>query len=473
MESTEGVHPLGEGKLGFETHAGQVFLEPSADAMTPFGGFVPLAAFVKKVGVLERLAESFPVERTSPNASRPYDVLVSFALATWCDGSRFAHINRLREDPVLAELFGVQRVVSDDTVRRLFRSLDTGQSGEWIAEATQGLWRALPERFILDWDSTVQTRYGHQEGAQVGYNPHKRGRRSHHPLLAVVAGTRLCPYYRWRDGKVGTAAQWIEAMEEAQRWMGTTPWLNRGDIGFCSEELIRWHEAPNRPNYLFKLRLTQKVKATLAALDEADWQGCPTPGILQTAEVQLQLHGWSAPRRVVFGRRLLGHTGGADDSEFWAYAKYDYEAYVTDLPPATAESWQIIELYRQRADCENVFDELKNQWGFSGFCSQSRAVHETAMRLLLVTYNLWNLFLRLLEPSRHIEAKHGRRWFLFIGAKLVRTARQRTLRIGVSETWWNALKQGYERVHAWLDLTAPQLHQIPPDTLHKELNCGN
>ena len=61
---------------------------------------------------------------------------------------------------------------------------------------------------------------------------------------------------------------------------------------------------------------------------------------------------------------------------------------------------------------ENVFDELKNHWGFKGFCGKDRIVTEMAARLLTLTYNYWNLFLRLMEPSRHVEAFQGRRWFL-------------------------------------------------------------
>src|SRR3989338_4312111 len=40
---------------------------------------------------------------------------------------------------------------------------------------------------VIDLDSTVCTLYGNQEGAMKGYNPHKRGRKSYHPLLAVAA----------------------------------------------------------------------------------------------------------------------------------------------------------------------------------------------------------------------------------------------------------------------------------------------
>jgi hypothetical protein len=313
----------------------------------------------------------------------------------------------------------------------------------------------------LDWDSTVQTRYGHQEGAAAGYNPHKRGRKSHHPLLAVIAGTRLCPYYRWRPGNTGSSSEWLEAMEEASRWIGRLPWLNRGDVGFCSEQTMAWHEqVPNRPKYLFKLRLTKNLKRAIARLSEDDWEGCPSTGLLQTAELDLKLSGWSRSRRVVVGRRLLGHTGGENDGEFWSYAKYEYEAYVTNLAQDYAQSWQLVELYRGRGDCENVFDELKNQWGFNGFCSRYKEVTETAARLLLVAYNAWNLLLRLMEPDRHVEARHGRRWFLFISARLVKSSRQRTWKMAVSGHWRADLMQGYQRVLAWLNLTAPQLENI-------------
>ena len=137
METSNLVHPLGEDKMSFQTAAGQVYPEAIDEAMTPFGGFVPLAAFFKKLGVFDSLASSCPVQRSSPNASRIHDVLVSFILACLCDGSRFNRINRLREDPTLCELFGLKKSVSDDTVRRLFGQISSEQSGGWIAQAAR------------------------------------------------------------------------------------------------------------------------------------------------------------------------------------------------------------------------------------------------------------------------------------------------------------------------------------------------
>ena len=111
--------------------------------------------FFEKLGLLDSIAARCPAVRTSPNASAVRDVLTSFILSCLCDGSRFNHINRLREDPTLCELFGLKKIVGDDAVRRLFRQIGTG--GDWIASASRLLWQAAPERFILDWDSTLQT----------------------------------------------------------------------------------------------------------------------------------------------------------------------------------------------------------------------------------------------------------------------------------------------------------------------------
>ena len=57
----------------------------------------------------------------------------------------------------------------------------------------------------LDLDSTVMTRYGTQEGAMRGYNPAKRGRASHHPLMAFVADLRMIANCWLRSGNSSSA----------------------------------------------------------------------------------------------------------------------------------------------------------------------------------------------------------------------------------------------------------------------------
>jgi len=462
-ESKE-IHLQGEDLFVFPTGGGKVRLSSSNDALTPYGGIVPWSAFIARTEIVETLAKEVPIKRRSPNAAPVYDILQSFMLTALCDGRRFRHVARLREDPTVNELLGMRNVVSDDTMRRFFATIEAKVAADWIAKASQPIWKALPETLILDWDSTVQTKYGHQEGAEVGYNPQKRGRKSFHPLLAVAAGTRMCPYYRFRSGNTVTSTQWEEAMEECNQWLGEAKvWLNRGDMGLGYEKIIAWHEEKKeRPHYLFKLRMTANLRKVLSSIE--DWHGPAQRGVLQVGEAMVCLPTWSHPRRVIFGRRLLGILPKEKHGTFWDETQHEFEAYVTDLSPQEANAWQIVELYRNRADAENVFDELKNQWGFNGFSSRQRRVSELAARLLLLTYNLWNLFLRLMSPERHIEAAHGRRWFLLIAGRLVQSGRQKFLQISATGQWWQQLKQGYKRLCLWLDLTAPQLKK-PPHSL--------
>jgi hypothetical protein len=371
----------------------------------------------------------------------------------------------MREDPTNPELFGMEADDGDDTGRRFNQSDEPVLGAEWIARHAKPMWGALPETIVLDWDSTVQPKYGHQEGAEVGYNPGKPGRRSFHPLLAVVSRTRLCPVYRFRSGNTVSATQWEEAMADAERWLGERKVaLNRGDLGFGHDAIMAWHEAaPTRPKFLFKLKLTTLVRSALHRLKESDWQGPATLGASQIAEARIQLTGWKTSRRVIFARTLQGVVPAANRADFWDQHKHEFAVYVTNLPEEV-NGWQIQELYRQRADTENVFDELKNQWGFSGFCAKSRATTELAARLLLLVYNLWTLFVRFIVPQKHTEAKRGRRWFLLIAARLVQSGRQKEVQVSISGGWAQQLREGYLRLHEWIRTTAPQLKHIVPET---------
>jgi hypothetical protein len=91
----------------------------------------------------------------------------------------------------------------------------------------------------------------------------------------------------------------------------------------------------------------------------------------QGKETSLRLHGWSRHRRIILLRRKLAHGVAISDRSDPAQALlsfgeieadkelWEYAALVTSLKH---EILTLGQLYRDRADCENVFDERKNQW---------------------------------------------------------------------------------------------------------------
>ena len=114
------------------------------------------------------------------------------------------------------------------------------------------------------------------------------------------------------------------------------------------------------------------------------------------------------------------------------------------------------QLYRDRADGENIFDELKNQWGWGGFVTQDLARCRLAARMVALFYDWWNIFVRLAEPDWHREAITSRPLLLHAIAERVRHARQTTIQIASmharSVPAAEALRASPSSFVAWLKL---------------------
>ena len=118
----------------------------------------------------------------------------------------------------------------------------------------------------------------------------------------------------------------------------------------------------------------------------------------QGHEAQLRLQGWGRSRRVVMLRRRLPETlavtvSGEDGQGdlFWTGTKpgaeiWEFAVLVTSLE---LEICSLSQLYRDRGDSENPFDELKNQWGWAGFTTSDLTRCQIMARLIAVVYNWW------------------------------------------------------------------------------------
>ena len=110
-----------------------------------------------------------------------------------------------------------------------------------------------------------------------------------------------------------------------------------------------------------------------------------------------------------------------DGNEVWEYA-----VLVTSLD---SEILAIGQLYRDRADCENVFDELKNQWGWGGFTTRDLKRCSLMAGLVALFFNWWNLFVRLADPNHHREAITSRPLLLQAIGRQTRHAGRTTVTI--------------------------------------------
>jgi len=106
---------------------------------------------------------------------------------------------------------------------------------------------------------------------------------------------------------------------------------------------------------------------------------------------------------------------------------YEYAVLVTTAPLEDVLS--VAQLYRDRADAENIFDERNNQWGWSGFTTQDLARCQLMARINALVFNWWSLYTRLALPGKHTEATTSRPMLVHGLGRKTRHSQQTTLTV--------------------------------------------
>jgi len=189
--------------------------------------------------------------------------------------------------------------------------------------------------------------------------------------------------------------------------------------------------------YLFKIKKSKNVKVLINKHHcQGEWTKFKDGW--EAKEATLQLSRWPSSRRVVIvrevissknetlaleheqsGQMQLAFVDGPEDMKAYRYA-----VLVTNVED---EIISIVQHYRDRADCENNFDEIKNQWGWCGFTTQDLKSCRFTARIIALIYNWWTLFVRLANPDSHLEAVTSRPLLLSCVGRLIRSGRQKKM----------------------------------------------
>ena len=406
--------------LGLETANGRLKVRWDGNAQATVLGQMPFfIEFLTITGLFDQWVADCPLDYKSPNGSSRRDILGTWLLSILSGHWRYAHVSAIRADGVNPRLLGMSGVVAEDTLRRALKAVDETLGSEWlshhIGRTVLGL---LDAPWILDVDATIKPLYGKQQGAVLGYNPHKPGRPSHAYHSYQVCGLRLILGVDVLAGNESHAHYTLPGLVKLLDSLAAQkrPKLVRGDAGLGVEPMLCALEERGQ-SYLFKLRLTKNVKRYIEKLFwEQDWSELREGWEGRNGE--LKLNGWSRARRVIVLRRALrGEALLADESQGIlgfietdiAAKRYEYAVLVTDLKH---ELLTIAQLYRNRADAENTFDELKNQWGWGGFTTQDLARCRLSALAVALIYNWWSLFVRLGNPKARLEAITSRPFLL-------------------------------------------------------------
>jgi len=481
------IHPESEEKnfakrllseqVEVETYNGKLFIEwdPEA-AVTPLAQLPFFIQFLKVGCRFEPWVEDCPLVYESPNAPEKVDVLGSLFLSILSGHNRYAHMTALLSDGVNSKLLGMNKVVSDDSARRGLKKIPEAGGIDWLQTHLQSCYEPLLNSpWILDSDVTVKPLYGHQEGAEIGYNPHKPGRPSQTYHTYMMANLRLVLDVEVQAGNQNHSTYSAPGLLALLDRLPKSCWPTfvRGDCDWGSGPIMESLEEKGMP-YLFKLKKSGNVKKLVYKHHcLGKWKHFKVGW--EAKEDQLQLDGWSKARRVVIVRRrvekdntllLEKETSGQQSlaliEEPENLKLYEYAVLVTSLEH---DIISVVQHYRDRADCENVFDEIKNQWGWGGYTTRDLKSCRFMARIIALIYNWWSLFVRMANPDAngHQEAITSRPLLLTGVGRLTTSGRQKTMTITSHHGRSEKIRELFQQLDQFfndLKAIAPQLTSL-------------
>ena len=182
----------------------QFHVESRDNKLIGNAGLIHVGRFAKKLGLKNILERHLSI---SSGENAKYDVttcILMLVIGVIGGVRHLSHLLLLKADTVIRKLFGWESFPHPSTFGRLFklfRQVHCHELSEAENEVRRKVWSKKWFGLVtLDLDSSVQGVYGFQEGASKGYNPHKKGQRSYHPLFCFMVQTGECLYTWFRAG---------------------------------------------------------------------------------------------------------------------------------------------------------------------------------------------------------------------------------------------------------------------------------
>ncbi len=286
--------------------------------LTHFAGMALIHAFCQRLGLKRLLPQAL---RPAPRYRdcQPPEMLLALTYAI------IAGLDRVNATPIFQYNGAFQRIVGlprfpDQTALRRFLRRLTPRHIRQLARLHDQLRQALFAQpsprtsLVLDLDSVVLVIYGHAEGARVGYNPKKRGRRSYHPLLCFEAHRQEFRHGSLRPGNTVAATGAVPflrvCLAKIPPGLARSRIRARGDAGFFGKRVGEFLDG-ERVGYALVAKEQEPIKALAPGLPlpEAPQRlgggGVPVPA--RPLAVRLPLRGGPAAYPHGSGRGEAAH----------------------------------------------------------------------------------------------------------------------------------------------------------------------
>ena len=435
--------------------------------LTPYGGLLPVATMLEKLGFKRLVEETLSVHRI-PRAMTIYQFLLGMVLALYVGFSRLNHLRFVAQDPMLTGVLQVGQLPPQSTFWRFLASLHLHVAKQLLAlqrVLRQRVWEAANVRLdtvTLDTDTTVHTLYGQQMGGGKSYNPKNKGKKSYQPILTFLAETREYLGGELRNGDRPTGQQIARHLESV--FAALPPCVSkifaRADAGFYGWPAVEAYEK-GKASFIIVARKTRRL---LEELQKACWQPSPKTDADEPCEFGYQPEDWGRPYRCIALRYRRTRPTSKEHEQYQLFdsPQYRYRVFVTDMTNAID---LLVWFYNQRAGAENLIKEANNDAGLAAHPSRRWAMNCVHFQLAMLAYNLncWLLLFQRQEQAKVEQLQHmtlamARLRFLFLAAKIWRHSG----RVGVSYSDQYADRGLFQRLMNRLRKVAPRNGKFLP-----------
>ena len=362
------------------------------DQLTSDGGLLWLVEADEELGLSAALAAAIPEWRRGPVRHALPTLVRQRLLQIACGYPDQNDATTLRHDPLFKLGCGRlpasgQPLASQPTLSRLDNAVDAASCAA-LAEVLLATYLhqrgrgGVPERILLDLDSTADPTHGDQEGsAYHGYF----GQHMYHPLLIFDGATDQLISARLRPGNAHASWDAVEELERIttaiwQRWPAVTVEI-RADGGFAVPALYTSCETVGITYTIGLIPNARLEWAAISLLVAAQYRRDLThePKVRLVGEMLYQAGSWPHARRVVYKTEAMEQ---GTNTRFVVTNRSN--------PPEQLYDW-----YVQRGETENWIKDLKracaaDRLSCHGFwANQFRLLLHAAAYWLLDTVRRW------------------------------------------------------------------------------------
>jgi len=400
-------------------------IETCNDSLSPFGGLLAVVKFFEIV----HFRETFNTIYTKPSRDPVhghYFMVKGILMLLFIGFNRLWHFSYIRLDPLLRGIFNVVCLPAASTYWRYLDSMGINQAASLLRvmrvlrERVWQVCRITHSRVKVNFDTTVETVYGGQQGARKGHNTKHRGKKGYRPVMGFIEETREYMSGKLRKGETISGEEAADLIKNTRAQLPgcVRSVLVRADGEFCGWESVK-AALEERLEFIFANKVCKPC------FDPAGWYRPWKRRNIEFNSCVYQPQGWEEAVRFVAMRIPIEESQPADkpiQCMLFEEDRYKYRIFCTNL---NGPAHKIVDEYDARADVENLVGEAKRE-GLAAIPSNKFKNNYAFFQLVMLSYNIWR-YIKLMADLCAKESQVGDAKFQGIQSNTIRIARLKLL----------------------------------------------